>query len=130
MTRGRTKKEEPVTYAPLEIAEYLDDDEVVAEYLSAAASEGDVELFIRALGEVARARGMSDLAKATGLGRESLYKTLSPKAQPRFATIVSVMHALGLGVSIHPVDGRNTCKPAAPQRMPFPPKLRARVAAG
>ena len=65
-------------------------------YLDAALEEGDASLIAAALGDIARAKGMSQIAKDTGLGRESLYKTLSPTGNPEFATVLKVMGALGL----------------------------------
>ncbi|CAN5541926.1 putative addiction module antidote protein [soil metagenome] len=77
-------------------AEHLQSEEDMAAYLEAALSEGDASLFAAALGDIARAKGMSQLAKETGLGRESLYKALSPSGNPEFATILRVVSALGL----------------------------------
>lgn len=76
-----------VTYAPFEVADYLDSEEAIAEYLSLAARDENPGVLLKALGDVAKARGMSEVAKASGLGRESLYKTLAPGAKPRFETI-------------------------------------------
>ena len=89
-------KRKKTTYKPLDRAAYLDSDEVIAEYLSAAAEDANPEVFLAALGDVAKARGMAQIAKDAGLGRESLYKTLSAGAHPRFETINSVLHALGV----------------------------------
>ena len=79
-------------------AEHLKTDEDIALYLDACLEEaGDDSAFItKALGNVARARGMSQLARDTGLGRESLYKALSGEGNPSFATILKVIHALGV----------------------------------
>jgi probable addiction module antidote protein len=88
------------TYAPLEISEYLDNDEVIAEYLSAAAEDSNPDVFIAAVGDVAKARGMAQIAKDAGLGRESLYKALSKGAHPRFETINAVLHALGVKFAV------------------------------
>ena len=68
----------------------------MAAYLEAALEEGDASLFNAALGDIARAKGMSQLARETGLGRESLYKALSPTGNPEFATVFRVVGALGL----------------------------------
>ena len=68
------------TYAPFDAAAYLDGDEVIAEYLTAAAEDPNPEVFLAALGDVAKARGMAQIAKDAGLGRESLYKALSAGA--------------------------------------------------
>ena len=79
-------------------AEHLNTDEDIALYLDACLEEaGDDPAFIaKALGNIARARGMSQLARETGLGRESLYKALSGEGNPSFATILKVIHALGV----------------------------------
>ena len=87
-------------YAPFDTAAYLDNDEVIAEYLTAAAEDPNPDVFLAALGDVAKARGMAQIAKAAGLGRESLYKALSPGAQPRYETINAVLHALGVKFTI------------------------------
>ena len=68
----------------------------VAAYLSEALEDPDPDIFLMALTAVARARGITQLAKDSGLGRESLYKALSPGAKPRYDTILKVMHALGM----------------------------------
>ena len=75
---------------------FLDDDEVVAEYLTAALEDENPDVFLAAVGNVAKARGMSAIAEAAGLGRESLYKALSGERSPGFDTILKVMAALGL----------------------------------
>ena len=69
-----------VAYAPFEVADYLDSEEAIAEYLSLAARDENPGVLLKALGDVAKARGMAEVAKASGLGRESLYKTLAPGA--------------------------------------------------
>lgn len=81
---------------PWDPAEYLNSDEEMAAYLEAALEEGEPALVAAALGDIARARGMTQLARETGLGRESLYKALSPTGNPEFSTIMKVVQALGL----------------------------------
>ena len=93
-------KKKKTTYKPFDRAAYLDNDEVIAEYLSAAAEEPNPEVFLSALGDVATARGMAQIAKDAGLGRESLYKTLSAGSHPRFETINSVLHAIGVKFAV------------------------------
>lgn len=80
--------------------QYLDSEEMMAEYLSAAMEHPDPDVFLTALSDVARARGIARLAKDTGLGRESLYKTLSPGSKPRFATIMKITKALGVPLAV------------------------------
>jgi probable addiction module antidote protein len=94
------RKKKKTTYKPFDPAAYLDNDAVIAEYLSAAAEDPNPEVFVTALGDVAKARGMAQIAKDTGLGRESLYKSLSAGAHPRFETINSVLHALGVKFAV------------------------------
>lgn len=88
-------------------AEHLKTDEDIALYLDACLEEaGDDPAFIaKALGNIARARGMSQLAMDTGLGRESLYKALSGEGNPSFATILKVIHALGVKLHAAHADG-------------------------
>ena len=77
-------------------AEHLETEEDMALYLEAAFEDGDPPLIAAALGDIARAKGMSQLARDTGLGRESLYKALSPNGNPEFSTVLKVLSALGL----------------------------------
>jgi probable addiction module antidote protein len=84
-----------------DVVDYLDSEEVISEYLTAVLEEGDSDELLRALGHIAKARGMSDIAAKSGLGRESLYKALSPGAKPRFDTVLRVIHALGIRLQAH-----------------------------
>lgn len=77
-------------------ADYLDNEEVIAEYLTVAMEDPDPEVFLRAVSDVARARGIARVAQDSGLGRESLYKALSPGAKPRYETVRKLMDALGV----------------------------------
>ena len=86
---------------PFDIADYLDNEEVISEYLSTALEDPDPDIFLMAVRNVARARGMTQLAKDAGLGRESLYKALSPGAKPRYDTVLKLVAALG--VKLHAV---------------------------
>ena len=79
-----------------DVTEHLDNEEVIAEYLAAAMEDSDPDVFLAALADVAKARGMAQLAKDSGLSRESLYKTLAPGAKPRFETIVKITKVLGV----------------------------------
>jgi len=85
-------------------AEFLESEEDMASYLEAALEANDPSLIAAALGDIARAKGMSQIAKQTGLGRESLYKALSPEGNPEFSTILKVINALGL--QLHAVSGK------------------------
>lgn len=84
-------------------AEYLETEEDMAAYLQAAFEEGDPAIVIHALGNIARARGMSQIARDTGLRRESLYKALSPEGNPEFATVFKVVQALGIKLNAEPM---------------------------
>ena len=81
---------------PFDSVQYLDDNEAIAAYLSAMLEEGDASVLAAALGNIARARGMAQIAQDSGIGREALYKALRPGAQPRFETISRVCSALGV----------------------------------
>jgi len=83
-------------------AEHLATEEDMAAYLEAALQEGDPALIAAALGDIARAKGMSQVARDAGLGRESLYKALSAEGNPEFATIMKVIAALGLQLHASP----------------------------
>ena len=82
-------------------AAYLDSEETIAEYLTVTLEENDPDLLLAALSNVAKARGMAQIARDSGLGRESLYKALKPGSKPRFETIMKVMHALGVKLTVH-----------------------------
>jgi probable addiction module antidote protein len=85
---------------PFDAAEYLYNDEVIAEYLSAAADDPNPDVFLAALGDVAKARGMAQIAKDSGLGRESLYKALASGSHPRHETVQAVLRALGVKLAV------------------------------
>jgi probable addiction module antidote protein len=87
---------------PFDPALYLDNPEALAEYLDAALETGDAAFIARSLGVIARARGMTDVARETGLGRESLYKALGDNGNPELSTVLRVMKALGLRLSAVP----------------------------
>ncbi len=88
--------------APFDAAEYLDNEEVIAEYLNAALEDENPDMFLVAISDVAKARGMAQLAKDTGLGRESLYKALAPGAKPRYDTVLKLIRALGVELHAAP----------------------------
>lgn len=81
---------------PWDATEHLATEDDIAAYLDAALEDGDPSLIVAVLGDIARARGMTQIARDAGLGRESLYKALSPTGNPEFATILKVVHALGM----------------------------------
>lgn len=88
---------------PFDAARYLTDEAAVAEYVTAVLEADDPDLLLLALGDIARAKGMAEVAREAGLGRESLYKALSPGAKPRFDTVLKVARALGVRLSAHPI---------------------------
>ena len=95
-----TKKIRIANLPDFDMAEHLRDDQDIALYLTAVLEEGDPAELAHALGIAAKARGMTEIAQATGLAREALYKALRPGAQPRFDTINRVCHALGLKLTV------------------------------
>ena len=96
MARTRTRSWDPI--------EHLETEEDMAAYLEAALQEGDAALVAAALGDIARAKGITQIARETGLGRESLYKALSADGNPEFATVLKVVRALGL--RLHAATGQ------------------------
>lgn len=96
------------TLAKFDPTDYLDNEEVIAEYLTAALEDPNPEVFLAAVADVAKARSMTQLAKDTGLGRESLYKVLAPGAKPRYDTIMKLVHGLGVRLHAEPVNGQLT----------------------
>jgi probable addiction module antidote protein len=95
MAKGKRLK-----LAPFDASNYLDSEEVIAEYLAVALEDRDSNAFLAAVCDVAKARGMTDVAANAGLGRESLYKALRPGAQPRFDTVRRLLDALGVRLDV------------------------------
>ncbi len=85
---------------PWRTEDHLETVEDIAAYLEAVFEDGDPELIGHALGAVARSKGMTEIARRTGLGRQSLYKALSPEGRPEFATVLKVVRALGLKLTV------------------------------
>ena len=83
---------------PFDAADYLNSEDDMVAYLEAALEEDDPRVVAAALGDIARAKGMSQVARDAGLGRESLYKALSPEGNPEFGTVMKVVRALGLSL--------------------------------
>ena len=88
---------------PWDAAEHLETKEDIAAYLEAALEDGDPSLVVAALGDIARSKGMTHIARETGLGRESLYKALSIEGNPEFATVLRVIQSLGIRLRATPV---------------------------
>ena len=95
-----TKKIKISKLPEFDAAEFLKDNEDAAAYLSVVIEENDPALLAAALGDIARARGMSEIARASGITREALYRALRPASQPRFETIARVCAALGLRLTV------------------------------
>ena len=93
------------TFAKFDAADYLDHEEVIAEYLTAALEDPNLDVFLSALADVAKSRGTAQLAKDAGLGRESLYKALAPGAKPHYDTILKLVRSLGVKLHAEPADG-------------------------
>ena len=74
-----------------DMSDYLDSDEAIAEYITQVLADGDTKEFLRAISYIARAKGMTEVSKETGLSRASLYKTLDENAKPRFETIMKIL---------------------------------------
>lgn len=90
----------PIETTPYDVADYLTDEDRIAAYVELAMEEADPRAIAVALGNVARARGMTRLAKETGLTREALYRALAPEGNPTLATFAAVLDALGLRVRV------------------------------
>ncbi|MDQ7981896.1 putative addiction module antidote protein [Paraburkholderia sp. SARCC-3016] len=85
-----------IAVSRFDVAEHLDSEEMIAAYINAALEEGDVNVLMAAIGDVAKARGMSKVAADAGVGRESLYKTLSGDTKPKAETVFKLLAALGV----------------------------------
>ena len=96
-TRSKSKS---LKLATFDASEFLDNEDIIAEYLSIALADPNPDIFLRAIANVAKARGISEVAKASGLGRESLYKALAPGAKVRYETVRKVLDSLGVKLTI------------------------------
>ena len=85
----------------LDVVDYLKTEADIAGYLTAVLEDGDPALFVAAIGDIARAKGMTAIAKKSGITRESLYRALKIEARPRFEAVTRVIHALGMKLSVH-----------------------------
>lgn len=93
-------KRKKLQLAPFDPADYLDNEEVIAEYLAFALEDPDPDLFVMAVANVAKARGLSKVAKDSGLGRESLYKALAPGSKLRYETVRKLLESLGVRLTV------------------------------
>ncbi len=93
-------KKEKLKTTKWDVVDYLRKDKEMAEYLEAAMEDGHPAVIATAIGNIARAKGMTQVARKAGIGRVSLYKALSPKGNPEFATVLKVVEALGLRLHV------------------------------
>ena len=96
--------QEEIAVTPYDAAEFLDSEETIAEYLSISLEDPDPDIFLKALRNVLRAKGVANIARETGLAREALYRTCQPGKKPHFNTIMKITRAIGvpLGFSAFP----------------------------
>lgn len=87
-------------FSEFDASKYLSDEAAIAEYLAAALEDDNADVFLAALGDIAKARGMTQIAQKTGLGRESLYKALAPGSKLRYETVRKIMDALGVKLTV------------------------------
>ena len=92
-----------ITVSKWDASEYLDSPEMIHEYLKAALEDGGTELLMAAIGDVAKAKGMTEIAKKTDLNRQNLYKALSANGSPKFDTVVKVLEAFNLKLTFEPI---------------------------
>jgi len=90
--------------AKFDTSDYLDSEETIAEYLNAIMAENNQDMLLSAIGDIAKAKGMKQIAQDSGLGRESLYKALTPGAKPRFETVMKVLNVLGVNLMLTPTN--------------------------
>lgn len=81
-------------------ADYLDNEETIAEYLTAALEDENPDVFLAAISDVAKVRGMTEIVKSTGLDHENLYKALAPGAKPGYDIIIKILHGLGVKITV------------------------------
>ena len=94
------RKKARVEIKPFDASSYLDNEKVIAEYLSAALEDSNPNVFLSAVADVAKARGIAKVAKDAGLGRESLYKALAPGAKVRYETVRKLVESLGVRLTV------------------------------
>lgn len=97
----KVKKLKITDFAVFDAVDYLKTDKDMADYLNAVLEDGDPALFVAAIGDIAKAKGMMEISKKSGVTREALYRALKLGAQPRFETVAKVINALGLRLTVH-----------------------------
>jgi probable addiction module antidote protein len=95
------KKLKLKNFPKFDVVDHLKTEADIAGYLTAVLEDGDPALFVAAIGDIARAKGMTEIAKKSGVTRESLYRALKIEARPRFETVTKVIQALGMKLSVH-----------------------------
>lgn len=99
----KAKAKKKAKLLPFDMAAFLDSPEVIAEYLTQVLADGEPDELLRALGHIAKARGMAQIAADAGMGRESLYKALAPGSHPRYDTVLKVTRSLGVRLAAEPI---------------------------
>ncbi|MDB5777623.1 MAG: putative addiction module antidote protein [Herbaspirillum sp.] len=96
-----------IKITPFDASKYLDSEEAISEYMNAAIEEGDTDIFMAALANVVKAKGIAKVAIDAGIGRESLYKTLAPGSSPRFETVMKLAKAVGVTITTVPAHSKH-----------------------
>jgi len=97
----KVKKIKITDFAVFDAVDYLKTDKDMADYLNAILDDGDPALFVAAIGDIAKAKGMMEISKKSGVTREALYRALKLSSQPRFETVAKVINALGMRLTVH-----------------------------
>ncbi|MFZ4380060.1 MAG: addiction module antidote protein [Polynucleobacter sp.] len=97
----KVKKPKITDFAVFDAVDYLKTDKDMADYLNAVLEDGDPALFVAAIGDIAKAKGMMEISKKSGVTREALYRALRLGSQPRFETVAKVINALGMRLTVH-----------------------------
>lgn len=97
----KVKKIKITGFAVFDAVDYLKTDKDMADYLNAVLDDGDPALFVAAIGDIAKAKGMMEISKKSGVTREALYRALKLGSQPRFETVAKVINALGMRLTVH-----------------------------
>jgi probable addiction module antidote protein len=100
MPKAKRKSAAKISFSKFEASDFLKSEAAIEEFLVAAMEDPNPDVFLAALGEVAKVRGIAALAERSGLGRESLYKTLAPGSKPRYETICKLVDALGVKLTV------------------------------
>ena len=102
--KAKAKAKEKEKLVPFDMAAFLDNPESIAKYLTQVLADGEPDELLRALGHIAKARGMAQIAADAGMGRESLHKALAPGAHPRYDTVLKVTRSLWVRLAAEPIS--------------------------